>query len=253
MNTSLQKAAEAIRTPGGLLIFTGAGISVESGIPSFRGQGGLWEQYDPAFIEIENFYARPEYCWAQIKKIFYDHWGAASPNPAHYAVAAMQKHGWVDTIVTQNIDALHQRAGARDVVEFHGTLDRLVCTKCRFHAVPSPGLLSPPVPVCPDCGAMLKPDFVFFGEGIPEKASDRAFDSAMKASAILVVGTSGEVMPACQLPYVVKRHGGTVIEVNPDESSFTRGGITDIFLRGKAGEVLPKLLEAAENGAKDPA
>ena len=154
---------------------------------------------------------------AQIKKIFYDHWGAASPNPAHCAVASMQKHGWVDTIVTQNIDALHQRAGAQDVVEFHGTLDRLICTKCRFRSVPTPELLSGAIPSCPDCGAMLKPDFVFFGEGIPEEASDRAFASAMKAAAILVVGTSGEVMPACQLPYVVKRHGGTVIEVNPDE------------------------------------
>lgn len=250
MNQSLSDAAHLIAKPASVLVFTGAGISVESGIPSFRGPGGLWEKYDPAFIEIDHFYSHPEQCWPQIKEIFYDHWGKAQPNAAHKAVAAMQKHGWVHTLVTQNIDALHQRAGSSGVVEFHGTLDQLVCTECRFRSAPSKELLAPAVPECPSCGALLKPDFVFFGEGIPENAQAAAFEAAEKVSSVLVVGTSGQVMPACYLPYEAKRHGATVIEVNPSESAFTENGTTDIYLEGKASDILPRLLAEAEKFAE---
>ncbi len=246
MNTSLADAAKAIAKDSAVLVFTGAGVSVESGIPSFRGDGGLWEKYDPSFIEIDHFYRNPEFCWAQIREIFYQHWGKAKPNAGHYAVAAMQKHGWVHTIVTQNIDALHQRAGAADVIEFHGTLDQLVCTECGFRAYPTEKLLSPRVPFCPDCGALLKPDFVFFGEGIPEPAQSGAFEAVKHVSAVITAGTSGEVMPACYIPCEAKKHGAVIIEVNPCETAFTRNHTTDIFLQGKSGVILPRLLKEAE-------
>lgn len=240
---ALVRAASILSEARSVLLFTGAGISVESGIPPFRGQGGLWEVYDPAFIEIGHFLRHPETSWAKIREIFYDHWGNAAPNPAHYALADLQKAGRAGLLVTQNIDCLHQRAGSPNVAEFHGTLEYLVCLECgdRFKAAPE--LTSQKLPSCPHCGGLLKPDVVFFGENIPEQASDDSFDAAAHADAVLVVGTSGEVMPACLVPRRAKERGAKVVEVNPDPSAFSRGGVTDVLLKGKAGTVVPELVK----------
>jgi NAD-dependent SIR2 family protein deacetylase len=127
---TIAEAVEILAAAKKAILFTGAGISVESGIPPFRGAAGLWSQVNPDFIEIENFTRNPSLCWPLIKKLFYDKWGEAKPNAAHYAAAALQKGGRLDEIITQNIDCLHQRAGARDVLEFHGTLESLVCMGC---------------------------------------------------------------------------------------------------------------------------
>ena len=135
---NIASAAALIRAKGARgMAFTGAGISVESGIPPFRGPGGLWHKYDPEFIELNYFYAHPERSWAQIREVFYDNWGGAVPNGAHKAVAQLEQEGCLHTVVTQNIDCLHQRAGSKHVLEFHGTLDKLLCTECgrRFDAV----------------------------------------------------------------------------------------------------------------------
>lgn len=240
-----------------VLLFTGAGISVESGIPPFRGENGLWTKYDPEFISLDYFYAHPEDSWRKIKEVFYDKWGAAFPNPAHLALADMQKEGLAGTLVTQNIDCLHQRAGSRDVVEFHGTLDRLVCTECTFSSAPSGEILECCPPRCPLCGKLLKPDFVFFGEAIPPEASSRAFRAAESASLVLVIGTSGTVMPACMIPREAKRHGAYIVEVNPHPSAYTEEGVTDLFLAAGASRVLPRLLEllrerrGGKNGAEE--
>jgi len=240
--SSLLRAAEILARSSNVLLFTGAGISVESGIPPFRGQGGLWETHNPEFIEINNFLRRPDECWAKIREVFYDYWGQAEPNPAHFALAELQKAGRAGLLVTQNIDCLHQRAGSTDIAEFHGTLEYLVCLECgdRFRA--EPALTSQKRPSCPHCRSLLKPDFVFFGEGIPEQASNDSFDAAHHADAVLVVGTSGEVMPACLIPREAKAHGAKIIEVNLDPSSFSRDGVSDIVLTGKAGTVLPELV-----------
>ena len=236
------EAAAQIRAKGARgMAFTGAGISVESGIPPFRGPGGLWHKYDPDFIELNYFYAHPERSWAQIREVFYDNWGSALPNGAHRAVAALEQEGFLHTVVTQNIDCLHQRAGSKHVLEFHGTLDKLVCTECDARFDTTRELIAPERPSCPKCGGLLKPDFVFFSEGIPEDAFHGSFAAAADCDYVIVIGTTGEVMPACEVPREAKRHGAKIIEINLQESAYTNS-ITDLFLHGRAVEVMETLL-----------
>lgn len=235
-------AAGLIAAKRNVLIFTGAGVSVESGIPPFRGAGGLWQQVNPDFFDIDHFMEHPVESWKRIRSIFYDLWGKSKPNAAHLAFAELEKMGVAFSLVTQNIDNLHQEAGSKNVIEFHGTLGRLRCTRCSFSGPPTPDLLAGDPPSCPKCAALLKPDIVFFGESIPERAMNQSFADAESCSVCLVSGTTGEVMPACMVPQIAKRHGATVIEVNPEKSAFT-GHITDVWVRGKAGEVMPKILE----------
>ena len=237
----IQAAAAIIAAKKNMLIFTGAGVSVESGIPPFRGAGGLWQKVNPDFFDIDHFMAHPVPSWDRIRSIFYDLWGKSAPNAAHLAFAELEQMGVAFSLVTQNIDNLHQMAGTKNVIEFHGTLGRLRCTRCSFAGPPTRDLLAGDPPSCPKCGALLKPDIVFFGESIPAHAMDQSFADAESCSVCLVSGTTGEVMPACMVPHTAKRHGATVIEVNPEESAFT-GHITDIYIRGKAGEVMPQLL-----------
>lgn len=241
-DTPLIRATEILRASRSTLIFTGAGISVKSGIPPFRGTGGLWEQVDPSFIEIGFFLRHPEESWRKIREIFYDNWGKAKPNAAHYALAGLQKEKRAQTLVTQNIDCLHQRAGSKNVITFHGSLDRLICLKCGDFFPAETRYTGQNMPACPHCGGLLKPDVVFFGEGIPEDASDAAFDAARRAEAVLVAGTSGEVMPAAMIPRVAKQAGAEIIEINPEPSAFVRDGVTTLFLQGQAEEILPELV-----------
>ena len=245
----IKEAADFIRqNPSGGLAFTGAGISVESGIPPFRGADGLWSKVDPSFIEIDNFQRNPEESWKKIRELFYDHWGQAKPNSAHVRLAEMVNKGLLAGIVTQNIDCLHQRAGTPEdkVFEFHGTLDSLVCMRCSAVYGPDRTLIDQNRPSCPKCGGLLKPDFVFFSEGIPEKAFQNSFRLAENCTWCLIIGTSGEVMPACEVPRTAKRHGAKIIEINPEPTAFT-SVITDIFLQGKATEVMEALTQELEH------
>lgn len=220
--------------------YTGAGISVESGIPPFRGAGGLWDKYDPEMLEIGYFMANPAKAWVVIKEIFYDFFGNAKPNKAHLVLAEMEKHGILERTITQNIDNLHQEAGCRHVFEFHGNSKQLVCLDC--HKTYKVGELSIDYlpPTCRQCGGLVKPDFVFFGEPIPQKALDAAYEAAVKSDIFLIIGTTGEVMPANQIPFMAKENGATIIEINPETSLYT-GKITDVFLQGKAGEVMERI------------
>lgn len=247
----IEEAAAILRKSRKTMIFTGAGISVESGIPPFRGNGGLWEKVDPAFIEINHFLRYPEESWAKIRELFYDHWGQAEPNRAHLALAELQRAGKADLLVTQNIDCLHQRAGSVNVAEFHGTLEYLICLECGMRLKSEKDLTDQPV--CPACSGLLKPDVVFFGEGLPEEATELAFEAVKHVDAVLVVGTSGEVMPACLIPRYASQNGAKIIEVNLDPSAFTREGISDLFLQGKAGEILPELVQKVLEGGNGDA
>jgi NAD-dependent deacetylase len=233
-------AAKLLRHARHVTAFTGAGISVESGIPSFRGENGLWQRYDPKCLDIHSFLHRPEVAWPLIKEIFYDYFGRAEPNPAHRLLAHWEAEGRLRTVITQNIDNLHHDAGSRKVWEFHGNSRNLVCLKCREHFPVTSIDLSMLPPVCGNCGGLLKPDFVFFGEPIPEPACTEAFAEAEKADLFLVIGTTGEVMPACMIPSLAKNNGAAVIEINPEPSQFTRR-ITDIFLQSGAGEAMTRL------------
>jgi NAD-dependent deacetylase len=234
-------ASRLLRESRHAAVFTGAGISVESGIPPFRGPEGLWSRIDPGFIEIGYFRRQPQESWAKIKEIFYDFFGAAEPNAAHRGVAALERAGRVKAVITQNIDGLHQRAGSREVIEFHGNSRWLVCLECGRREAACAERLAQLPPHCSACGGLLKPDFIFFGEGIPVKALQRSYQEASRADLFLLIGSSGEVQPACQIPPLAKARGAKLIEINPRESLFTP--IADVFLQGKATEMVGSLVK----------
>jgi NAD-dependent protein deacetylase/lipoamidase len=243
----IRAAAALIRSARYLTAFTGAGISVESGIPPFRGTGGLWNTYDPRMLELDSFLAHPEKAWPVIKEIFYDHFGKAEPNDAHRALAWLEKQGagsnglgQLKCLITQNIDNLHYRAGSRDIVEFHGNSRLLLCLECGTRVEARPELLHTLPPRCA-CGGLYKPDFIFFGEGIPPEAYRRSEQEAGRTDLMLVVGSTGEVYPAALVPRWAHEAGAKIIEVNPDVSEFT-GSITDVHIPMKAAEAF-RLLE----------
>jgi len=247
LTDQISKAAELIQQSSRTTAFTGAGISVESGIPPFRGKGGLWSRYDPVFLDINYFHQSPVESWKVIKEIFYDFFGKAEPNAAHDALAEMEKIGLLHAVITQNIDNLHQDAGNNNVYEFHGNSRNLVCLKCSGKYPASETDLSSLPPKCPRCNKILKPDFVFFGEPIPEPASSQSFQETVRSDVFILIGTTGEIMPASLIPYEAKRNNKKMIEVNVAPSNYT-GTITDVFLQGKASEVMPALVEKIISG-----
>ncbi len=236
----IHKARDLIQQAEHVTAFTGAGISVESGIPPFRGNNGIWTKYDPIVLDLDYFYSNTAASWKVIKDIFYAYFGDAKPNPAHIAIADLEKSGKVKAVITQNIDNLHQAAGSRKVFEFHGNSQRLVCMKCEEKWPVKVDLIAPDVPLCPKCNERLKPDFIFFGEQIPPEAYTGSMHQAQTADVFLVVGTTGEVIPAANIPYMAKQNGALIIEVNMEPSAFT-SSITDIYLEGSASEILPLL------------
>lgn len=238
----IQKAAELIKQSKHCIAFTGAGISVESGIPPFRGQGGLWNKYNPEILSLGYFYSYPESAWKEVKKLFYEFFGKAKPNKAHLALAELEKKGYLKTVITQNIDNLHQEAGSKSVIEFHGTAQHLECIECKSKYEPYLKIKNEDVPKCEKCNSVLKPAFIFFEESIPRQAFDDSTLHASKADLMIVVGTTGEVMPASTIPYACKRNGAKILEINPEHSLYT-SKITSLYLQGKAGEVLPKIIK----------
>ncbi|MFV0591486.1 MAG: SIR2 family NAD-dependent protein deacylase [Draconibacterium sp.] len=240
MELLLQETAKRIKASKSTIAFTGAGISVESGVPPFRGEHGLWNKYDPKVLDLGYFYDNAAECWVYIREIFYDFFADAQPNKAHEVLAEMEKRGMLQAVITQNIDNLHYEAGSRTVHEFHGNSKKLKCPKCeKVYKVSNVDLQELP-PRCPDDGEILKPDFIFFGEGIPQEAYANSFEAAEKAEVCVIIGSTGEVTPASFVPRTAKQQGATIIEINPEETLFTRQ-ITDIHLKGKASEVLEKL------------
>jgi NAD-dependent deacetylase len=243
MQRRMTRAAEVICQSQKTLALTGAGISVESGIPDFRSRGGLWERFDPMeYGTIEAFQADPEKVWKMLEEVsvLLDQ---ARPNPAHTGLARLQEMGLLQAIITQNIDNLHQEGGASAVIEYHGNAKTLSCLNCNqlcnAYEIEGQG-----PPKC-DCGKILKPDVVFFGEPIPLKALQESYDLASDCDALLVVGTSGEVAPANTIPQTAKMAGAPVIEINVEPTVLTNY-LTDIFLQGKASEVVSQLVQEIE-------
>jgi NAD-dependent deacetylase len=244
----LARAAQWLAGAGRVVVSTGAGMSRESGIPTFRdAMEGLWARFDPQELATEaGFRRNPRRVWS---------WYAwrrqrvsqARPHPGYFALVELESLVPALTVVTQNVDGLHADAGSRDVVELHGNLRRVKCLD-RHHPftgeLPDDGVEgeSDPPP-CPVCGSPLRPDVVWFGETLPERAVERAWALAGECDVLLLVGTSGTVWPAAELPYVAQRAGARVIEVNPEPSELTE--VAGVFLQGRAGEVLPELVRAA--------
>ena len=235
----LLQAVEWIREAGYLSAFTGAGVSVESNIPPFRGENGLWATYDPELFDISYFRANPAKSWTLLKKLFYDTFRDAEPNEAHRVLARLERRGVLKALVTQNIDNLHHLAGSENVIEYHGSVRELVCISCKKRRMAEPALLESLPPKC-ECGGVLKPDIVFFGEEIPIHALLNVEKTIEKTDVMLVVGTTGEVYPAAFVPIEAKRRGARIIEVNVTPSSLSHE-VSDILLRGKATEVMARI------------
>lgn len=238
-----KKASEILKKAKRITAFTGAGISVESGIPSFRGEDGIWKKYDPSVLEIENFTNNPKKSWSVIKELFYTKFKDAKPNAAHKALVELEKMHKLRAIITQNIDNLHQKAGSTNVYEFHGNSQKLVCLKCGEKFNLNQVNLDDEIFFCPKCSGLLKPDFVFFGESIPSAAYNSAVRESQICDLFMIIGTSGEVFPAAIIPHTAKEHGAVILEINKSDSSFT-DTVTDIFLKGNAVKILKELLDS---------
>ena len=237
----IQKAADLISQSKYAIGFTGAGISVESGIPPFRGEDGLWNTTDPSILSLSRFYRDPAKAWVDIKKVFYDFFGQAKPNAAHKAFAQLEQKGILKGVITQNIDNLHQEAGSSKVIEYHGTCSNMVCIKCGKKYRSQDVSLTTLPPKC-SCGGVLKPDFVFFEEGIPEEAQTESQRMIQKTDLLIIIGTTGEVMPAAYLPLTAHRNGAKIIEINPHPSTYTHS-ITDVYIPLKAGEAMTEIMK----------
>ncbi len=242
--SQIEAVAELLAQASQVVALTGAGISVESGIPAFRGAQGLWEKYDPMeFASIESFTADPARVWGMLLEL--DHLvRQAEPNPAHQALARLERAGRLAGVVTQNIDGLHQAAGSRFVVEFHGSGRRLRCLSCRRQLNRAEVLMEQLPPRCA-CGGLVKPDVVFFGEPIPERAAMTAFALASSCQVMLVVGTSAVVAPASHLPLLAKSAGAKVVEINLEPTALSER-ISDYVFHESASAVLPALAQALE-------
>ncbi len=236
----IREAAELIRHSRYGVAFTGAGISVESGIPAFRGADGLWNKVDPIYFEIDFFRKKPYQSWKVIKEIFYDKLSDAEPNISHHMLAKMGERGFIESVITQNIDHLHSKAGSKPVYELHGTYKQLVCIECQSEFDLNFANFDFLPPTCYVCKGILKPDMVFFNEPIPHFAKKRSFEQAEKADVFIIIGTNAEVFPANTIPVKAKETGAKIIEINIEPSQFTES-ITDIFLNGKATEVMSAL------------
>jgi NAD-dependent deacetylase len=240
--TNPEELAALLRQHRRAVALTGAGISVESGIPDFRSSGGLWERFDPMeYATIQAFRRHPAKVWQLLKEMD-SILTAARPNPAHFALAELEAQGKLLGIITQNVDNLHQAGGSQRVVEYHGNAHRFVCDTCRGRH-PRETLDFGETPLYCHCGGLIRPDVVFFGEPIPAAAQDEAEDLVSSCDLLLIIGTSGEVSPANYLPQIAKDHGAGIIENNLEPTRLTRS-VTDYFLQRKAGELWPEVVKA---------
>lgn len=246
--SGVDAARALVQEASRVVAFTGAGVSTASGIPDFRGEGGLWETFDPADFRYERFLEDPEGFWRLRAKLTRAlALDEASPNACHVALARAYEAGALEAVVTQNIDGLHQEAGVpgRDVVEVHGSTRRTRCISCGERAPIGEALDAVDAgdlpPACTGCGGVLKPDVVLFGEKLPSKAFERAQALSREAGALLVAGSSLSVYPAAGLPEVTLSSGGDVVVVNTEAT-----GLDDrasVVLRGRVESVVPALFD----------
>lgn len=233
---------ERLSSATAVAVLTGAGISAESGVPTFRGQEGLWKKFRPE--ELANFDAfikNPDLVWewySYRRKLIAE----VKPNPGHSALAEMETLFPEFVVITQNIDNLHQRAGSRKVYELHGNIERNYCIKCGRQYRNEELLLESTAPRCTTCNGLIRPDVVWFGELLPADQYELAEKAARKADLFFSVGTSAIVFPAASLPLIAKESGAYLIEVNLERTPLS--DVADEVLLGKAGEILPQLVDA---------
>lgn len=241
MDDLIEKAAGELAGAKRAVALTGAGISVESGILPFRGKGGLWEKIDPMeYAHIDSFLQDPEKVWRVLIKGMKDMVDQARPNDAHKGLAQLERMGILKTVITQNVDGLHQDAGNTDVIEFHGNFAWQRCMLCNRRCTTRSVDMSRLPPHC-RCGGILRPECVFFGEPIPPEPLFRSQVAAEQCDVMLVIGTSAYVQPAADIPMISKSSGARVIEINPEPTPLTRH-VSDYLIKGSAGEVTNRLM-----------
>lgn len=231
---------QRLRSARSVCVLTGAGISAESGVPTFRGEHGLWKKFRPEELaNFEAFIRNPELVWewySYRRTLIHE----VKPNPGHTALVELEKRVADFTLVTQNVDNLHARAGSRNIVELHGNIERSYCIECRKSASDVPLDLSSGVPRCSACGGLIRPDVVWFGEVLPVGAFAKAEAAARRCQLFLCVGTSSLVFPAASLPFTALEHGSYVVEINLEETDLSSRAHQTLL--GKSGEILPQLL-----------
>ena len=246
---SIARLAELVERRRPCVVLTGAGISTESGIPDFRSAGGIWERYDPAEVgDIDAFRREPARVW-EFYGLRLDALALAEPNDGHRALAELEEQGWIRAVVTQNVDGLHQRAGSREVVEVHGSLREAECIHCGVRVPMEDAVGSLPLPSCPDCGEILKPGVVMFGELLPAVAIERARALAAEAGVLLVVGSSLEVHPVAALPGETLAAGGALAIVNRGSTPWDSRAY--LVIDAAAGETLRGLAAAVDKVGAD--
>ena len=239
---AINRAVQDILTANKTIVLTGAGISVESGIPDFRSEGGLWSRYDPEeYAHIDAFRAQPEKVWVMLKEMM-ELVIKAKPNSAHRGLALLEEMGLLSSVITQNVDGLHQAAGNKRVIEFHGTHRTLSCLNCGLKRDISMFSLQQLPPKCPNCETLLKPDVIFFGEPIPREAHALAYSEAQSCDLVMVIGTSAAVQPAADIPRVAKTYGATVAEINVEET-FLTGRVSDYIILGPCTITIPEIVK----------
>ena len=242
---AINRAKKLVTESTKITALTGAGISVDSGIPDFRSEGGLWERYDPhEYATIESFMQNPTKFWTMGRELA-ETILRAEPNTAHTSLVKLEADGKLLGVITQNIDNLHQVAGSKRVIELHGNYLRAYCIECNaeyvgdaIHQRVANGVIPP---ICEKCGGVLKSEAILFGEPLPEKAMSEAIEMCRNTDLMLVIGTSLTIYPAAYLPQLAKNSGSKVILVNLEGTN--RDSVADIVLRGRASEVLPKIVD----------
>ena len=245
-NRDLSRAADLLRSARRIAVLTGAGISAESGVPTFRGPHGLWRQFRAEDLATPEAFARdPKLVWE-----WYD-WrrgiiAGVVPNPGHRTLAEWEARFPEFAVITQNVDGLHAKAGSQNLIELHGNIWKMRCTKEDTVSDDFDSPLKKIPPFCPSCGALLRPHIVWFGESLDTTMISRAFAASSACEVMLVIGTSSVVYPAAALPIRAGESGAKIIEVNPDPTPLS--SYADISIRGKAGDILPRLAECLDFG-----
>ena len=245
MDDLIKRAAQDLADANLVTALTGAGISVESGIPPFRGKGGLWEKYDPMEVaHIDAFLQDPSKAWNLLFKDMKEVLDKAKPNDSHKGLAKLEELGILKTIITQNVDGLHQMAGNTDVIEFHGNMAWQKCMDCHKRYETHDIEINQIPPRC-SCDGILRPEAVLFGEMIPQEALWRSRQVAQDCDVMLVIGTSAIVQPAALMPVVAKDSGAKVIEINSERTLLT-DDISDYLISGSAGDVMNRIIADLE-------
>ena len=235
-----EELVERLQETESVAVLTGSGISAESGVPTFRdAQTGIWAEYDPQRLATpEAFMREPDLVWKWYgwrRELV----GRAEPNPGHTALAELERYVPDFTLITQNVDGLHRKAGSERVLELHGNIHRTICSMELLEVEPT--ALEEKPPPCPNCGSPLRPDVVWFGEALPAGPMESAVEASRNCDVFLSVGTSGVVYPAASLPYEAASAGAMLVEINLEKTPLTSEA--NCFLAGEAGSVLPALAE----------